>query len=212
MKVGERWLPIRPGHASLVAPGAPLVYRYPRPGRHVFAHFAVGAGNADASRVLIPAMQALGDRFEPMARALEESIGWAATQPARAATRVGDLLWQLSDGARRPRGPGGERAEVAAARQFIERRLDRPIRVPDICRAVGLSHNHLLRLFGQATGQTLAAYIIARRAERARHLLIHTTMPINAIAATVGVADLQAFNKMMRRALGRSPRAIRQAG
>ena len=44
---------------------------------------------------------------------------------------------------------------------------------------------------------------------RARHLLTATTMSIPAIAASIGITDLQAFNKACRRELGRSPRAIR---
>jgi transcriptional regulator GlxA family with amidase domain len=46
--------------------------------------------------------------------------------------------------------------------------------------------------------------------ERARHLLIASTLAIPAIAATVGIPDLQAFNKTCRKELGASPRAVRE--
>jgi transcriptional regulator GlxA family with amidase domain len=64
-------------------------------------------------------------------------------------------------------------------------------------------------LFRAETGYTVVGYIRRRRMERARHLLRESTLSIPAIAASVGVADLQAFNKACRRELGDSPRAVR---
>ena len=40
---------------------------------------------------------------------------------------------------------------------------------------------------------------------RARHLLVSSTLSIPAVAASVGIPDLQAFNKTCRRELGGSP-------
>jgi transcriptional regulator GlxA family with amidase domain len=75
----------------------------------------------------------------------------------------------------------------------------------------GVSHNHLTRLFHAETGQTVIAYIRQRRLTRARHLLVSSTLSIPAVAASVGIPDLQAFNKACRRELGGPPRAIRHA-
>jgi AraC-like DNA-binding protein len=61
---------------------------------------------------------------------------------------------------------------------------------------------------------TVVACIRRRRMERVRHLLIASTLAIPAIpaiAATVGIPDLQAFDKTCRRELGASPRAVRAA-
>jgi hypothetical protein len=63
--------------------------------------------------------------------------------------------------------------------------------------------------FRAETGVPVVGYIRQRRMARARHLLIATTMSIPAIAASIGITDLQAFNKACRRELGASPRAIR---
>ncbi len=97
-------------------------------------------------------------------------------------------------------------------RHLIEQRLGEPLRVPELAAEVGLSHNHLTRLFNQALGMTVIAYIQERRVQRAHHLLIHTTRPVKAIALEVGMPDLQALNKMMRRLTGNSPRQIRFQG
>jgi len=78
--------------------------------------------------------------------------------------------------------------------------------VPEIAAATGFSHNHLTRLFRAETGDTVVGYLRRRRLDRARHLLRETTMAIPAIAASVGIADLQAFNKACRREL--APRRV----
>jgi len=98
---------------------------------------------------------------------------------------------------------------VASAIAHIEANLAQPLAVPEIARVAGVSHNHLTRLFRSETGVPVVSYIRQRRMARARHLLTATTMSIPAIAASIGITDLQAFNKACRRELGRSPRAIR---
>ena len=77
---------------------------------------------------------------------------------------------------------------------------------------VGISHNHLTRLFRSQTGGTVIGHLRARRMARAAHLLRESTMSIRAIAASVGIPDLQAFNKSCRASAGLSPRQIRAGG
>ena len=91
----------------------------------------------------------------------------------------------------------------------IESHLAGTFEVPRIAAAVGISHNHLTRLFRATTGDTVVAYIRHRRMQRARHLLRESTLPIPTVAAAVGIPDLQAFNKTCRRELGAAPRALR---
>jgi transcriptional regulator GlxA family with amidase domain len=98
---------------------------------------------------------------------------------------------------------------VAKALAYIASNLASPLTVPDVARAAGVSHNHLTRLFRVETGDTVVAHIRRRRLERARHLLRESTLSIPTVAASVGIADLQAFNKACRREFGASPRAVR---
>jgi transcriptional regulator GlxA family with amidase domain len=98
---------------------------------------------------------------------------------------------------------------VSTAQAHIEANLARPLTVPDVARVAGVSHNHLTRLFHAETGMTVVAYIRHRRMAMAHHLLTSSTLSIPAVAASVGINDLQAFNKACRRELGASPRAVR---
>src|SRR5205085_2199281 len=76
-------------------------------------------------------------------------------------------------------------------------------------RRIGVSHNHLTRLFQRHLGCGVAAFVRNRRVARAQALLQGTELPMRAIVAEVGVSDLQAFNKLIRRGTGLSPRAVR---
>jgi AraC-like DNA-binding protein len=60
--------------------------------------------------------------------------------------------------------------------------------------------------------QTAQAYQRSRRLQRAHHLLQHTTRRVKEIAVEVGLADLQRFNKAIRREYGCAPRALRRPG
>ncbi len=93
---------------------------------------------------------------------------------------------------------------------FIDLRLGEDISVSSLAREVGLSHNHLTRLFRQSTGDTVVAYVRRQRAERAKHLLRHTTLPLKAIATQVNSSDLQSFSALMKKETGQPPRYWRR--
>jgi AraC-like DNA-binding protein len=201
---------IRPGRVSLVPPGTTVRYRYHGRSEHLYAHFRLTAAGPPRT---IPVMQDTGAQLAALTAQLQQALAaWAGT-PARAVAEVWAALWRVADLAPpAPRAAGaGPHPAVAAAVAHIEARLADPLTVPGVARAAGVSHNHLTRLFRAATGDTVVAYIRARRMARAQHLLRATTLSIPAIAASVGVADLQAFNKACHRELGASPRAVRDA-
>lgn len=203
-------LPIRPRSVSLTAPGMTMVYTYRGPSRHLYAHFCAGvACGLEGAR--IPAMQRLNlAQAAALEQDLREMIAWFPAQPRRSEARLWDLLWGLAQHpAEGPRRDQPAHPALQQAVQHIEMHLDREVDVADLARRVGVSHNHLIRLFRRHTGQTIVGYMRQRRAQRARHLLTHSTLPIKTIACSVGLHDLQRFNKTIRRETGRSPRELR---
>ncbi|MBC9711704.1 helix-turn-helix transcriptional regulator [Streptomyces sp. TRM66268-LWL] len=200
---------LRPGSVSLVPPGTPVRYRYRGRSEHLYVHLRLGtAGEARD----VPTVQHAGAQTAALDGQLRQALAaWPGTR-GRAVAEVWAALWRVA-GLAPPqgRGPQVPHPAVAAAVALIEARLAQPLTVSGIAKDAGVSHNHLTRLFRTATGQTVVGYIRARRMERARHLLRASTLSIPAIAATVGVPDLQAFNKACRRELGASPRSIRDA-
>ncbi len=193
---------IAPGHASLIPPGAEVRYRYRGRSEHIYAHLRLdGTAHCHAA----PVMQDAGPNRTLIARLLRGALGAPA---ARASAHLWTVLWQLTDA-----GPAGREVTadpVAVAAAHVEAHLATSLSVADIAKVAGLSHNHLTRLFRARTGSTVVAYIRRRRMERARHLLTASTLSVTAVAAAVGIPDLQAFNKVCRRELGESPRAVRE--
>jgi len=205
--IDGREFAIAPRHAGITPPNARIVYRFRGESQHTFAHFRLPAGG---DLVAMPAMQDLGDAFEPVTRALEEAAGWLRSQPRRASVRLWDVLWQLAGQPLAERSPH-QRQHPALSRAVreIELHLSKPLAIPAIARRAEISHNHLTRLFRAQFGVTIEGYIRQRRVEYALHLLAHTTLAVKTIAGEVGLPDLHFFNKTIRAAAGLSPREYR---
>ncbi|MGP4111535.1 helix-turn-helix domain-containing protein [Streptomyces sp. 4N509B] len=201
---------IRPGRVSLIPPNTTCHYRYQGPSEHLYAHLRLPATGEPRT---VPVMQDAGPELPALSALMGQAVAaWASTR-VRATAEIWAALWrvcQLGPPGRQG-GRAGPHPALDAAIAHIESRLAEPLTIPDVARAAGVSHNHLTRLFRAATGDTVVAYIRQRRLERARHLLRESTLSIAAIAAQVGIPDLQAFNKSCRRELGASPRAVRAA-
>ncbi|MEO0586767.1 MAG: AraC family transcriptional regulator [Planctomycetota bacterium] len=200
---------IAPGSVSLVPPDTALVYRFRGRSEHVYVHFRIDAASTgDTPAARVPIVQSPPE-FARIDAVLREALGWWPAARMRVQVRLWDVLWLLAD---RPEdAPVDAVGRITAA---IEQRLGDRLVVADLLADLDLpySHNHLLRLFRERTGQTIVGYIRQRRCERAAGLLLHTSLPIKAIAAEVGVPDPHAFNKMMRSQLGDAPRKLRERG
>jgi AraC-like DNA-binding protein len=205
LTVGGTTHAIRPGHVSLIPPGAQVHYHYRGRSEHLYAHLRLAETGEPRT---VPLMQDSGAEMPMLSSLLLQAIASAPNSPARTAAEVWAVLWRVAE-LTPPSRAGGEHPAVATAIAYIESHLAGPLAVPAVARAAGVSHNHLTRLFHAETGDTVVSYIRRRRLARARHLLRESTLSIPAIAAAVGIGDLQAFNKACRRELGRSPRAVR---
>ncbi|MEU5888834.1 AraC family transcriptional regulator [Streptomyces sp. NPDC047461] len=202
--------PIRPGHVSLVPPDTEVHFHYDAPRcEHLYAHFRLPG---DGERRRLPVMQDAGAEAAALGGLLRQTVAASTQSPSRASAELWTVLWRtatLTGSA--DNSPGPRHPALRTAMAHIEEHLAGPLGIPAIARAAGVSHTHLTRLFREDTGSTVVGYIRHRRMERARHLLIASTLAIPAIAAAVGISDLQAFNKTCRKELGASPRAVRQA-
>jgi len=201
---------IRPGRVGLTPPGADLEYRFEGMSTHLFAHFRAKSGGKSA-RSIAP-MADCGPDFARLYAHAEQGIGYFASDRRRAEARLWDVLWQMAGRTLSASVPAEGRGHPGVTRvlRHIELHLAEDLRVPSLAEIAELSHNHLTRLFGKRTGETVKAYIARRRADTAVHLLTRSTLSIKLIAQQVGAPDLQAFNKLLRGATGQSPRALRK--
>lgn len=96
-----------------------------------------------------------------------------------------------------------------ALREFIESRLDQPVRVAEIAAAVGLGPHRLTRLLKSTTGLSPHEFVTQIRIERARELLKSRDLTIAEIAFRLGFANQSHFTATFRKRLGTTPRKYR---
>ncbi|MGY5776405.1 helix-turn-helix domain-containing protein [Rhizobium sp. LEGMi135b] len=88
---------------------------------------------------------------------------------------------------------------------FIEAHIDQSLSLADLAATVGLSISHLKPLFRATFGMPVHHYILTRRVERARLLILSTEMPLAEIALASGFAHQSHMTHWMRRILGLTP-------
>jgi AraC family transcriptional regulator len=88
---------------------------------------------------------------------------------------------------------------------YVEAHLDQPLRISDLAAVVYLSEHHFLRAFGLVVGQTPHQYVMARRIDRAMHLLKHSRLDVGEIAQRTGFSSASHFSSTFRIRVGVSP-------
>lgn len=204
VKVDGHEFEVAPGHIGITPPGATLETHYRGISVHIYVHF-----RASGDVRVVPAMHALGERYDEVYRRLYSVHSQLSIEPIRVNTCLWDVLWSLVE---TPQGNQNEivgHPAVMAAVERISQRLCESISVEELAEEVGVSKSYLAKLFHATYGETVISFIRRQRMERALHLLQRSKLPIKAIAQSVGMADLQHFNKAIRESFGQSPRAVR---
>lgn len=208
LRVDELELQIRPGYLGLTPPGRTMETRYTGISVHIYVHFRVH----EALQVRrAPAMQDLGGGYEAVYQRLYAVSGSLADSPERVNARVWDLLWDVTSSSDSVDDRSGLHLAVQKAVEIISRELSEPLTVEGLAAEVGVSEGYLSRLFQASFGESTAQYLRRQRIERAEHLLRRSTLPIKMIAHSVGIPDLQHFNKAVRARCGVSPRQLRMS-
>lgn len=101
---------------------------------------------------------------------------------------------------------------LIAIKADIEVRLaQKDMSLTSFAAARGVTVRHLQKLF-EAEGRTFSDYVLERRLERARHLLLNPVampQPISTIAFDLGFGDLSYFNRTFKKRFGVTPRETR---
>ncbi|MBL4683342.1 MAG: helix-turn-helix domain-containing protein, partial [Nannocystaceae bacterium] len=105
---------------------------------------------------------------------------------------------------------GGHSALVERAEAWVRRRLSRPFTMPELARALGVSHRTLVRRICSATEHSPHRFVQAIRLEVATQLLEATDLPVGEVALRVGHTDGTQLRRMFRRDLGMTPTAYRR--
>ena len=161
---------------------------------------------------LAPKFQLRDSRMESIAWAIKAEIESAVPSDKTYAEALGlALAIRLVEGnAQTPVGsaPAGATLTNLHRRQradFIETHIDQPLSLADLAATVGLSVSHLKPLFRATFGMPVHQYVLTRRVERARLLILSSEMPLAEIALAAGFAHQSHMTHWMRRTLGLTP-------
>jgi AraC-like DNA-binding protein len=93
---------------------------------------------------------------------------------------------------------------------YIDEHLEQELSLAKIAAVTHTSVTHFLRLFRQDTGMTPHQFVIWRRIERARQLLVDTELSLSEIGNRVGFTDQSHFIAVFRKHVGLTPRLYRR--
>jgi AraC family transcriptional regulator, transcriptional activator FtrA len=112
---------------------------------------------------------------------------------------------------RRPAAPAATDEALSDLLAWAAGRLATPLSVRDLATHLRVSPRTLARRFADQLATTPGAWLLARRVAAARTLLEETDLPVEAIAARVGLAPAVNLRRRFRAQVGVTPSAYRQA-
>jgi AraC-like DNA-binding protein len=89
--------------------------------------------------------------------------------------------------------------------------LDGDIALADLATECGLSPGRFMRAFKKSFGIPVRRYLLHRRIQASKSLLLHSDRPLLKVALEVGFTDQPAFNRSFRQIVGTSPGQWRRA-
>lgn len=210
LRLNRSNFPFKAGCVSLIPPETLVEWRFPSYAPHYYAHFEVDTSSG--IRAELPLLQNLGENFDCFCDQFEELTRFHLSDPERAAVRLWDLLYQLKRESAALVSNQRLHPSLQIALSVIRNQQSEDIRVGEIARSMGVSHNHLTYLFRSQLGCGAREYIQRERLKRALHLLVHSSLPIKSIAIETGIPDLHYFNKLVHKKTGKSPTEYRRNG
>jgi len=92
--------------------------------------------------------------------------------------------------------------------EYIEAHLDEDLTLAELAAVAGFSLSHFKPLFKQAVGVPVHRFVLGRRVERARTLLLEGRKTMGEIALDSGFSHSSHMARCMRRVLGLSPSQV----
>ena len=134
------------------------------------------------------------------------ALGIAARGMAQIACRDGDIEAGVGRWNRT-----GRQIDIDRAIDLIETRLcDSELSIRELADAACLSSSHFSSVFGSMVGETPYAFILRRRAEFARDLIVGTREPLSLIAYDAGFSSQAHMTVVIRKIFGVTPAAMRR--
>lgn len=98
---------------------------------------------------------------------------------------------------------------VASAKQFVQSHVEESITLAQVVQHVKVSRFYFCKLFKKATGMTLTEYVSRVRVEKAKTLLMDTSLRISEVVYAAGFGSIPRFNSVFKRYVGMPPTEYR---
>jgi two-component system response regulator YesN len=102
------------------------------------------------------------------------------------------------------------RLDLTEVKAHIDRHFQDPISLETIAQHFFVSKEHLSRAFKAFTGENMSDYILRKRMEKARELIVEHRMAIKHVAQLIGYADLAYFYRVFKKHYGVTPGELRK--
>lgn len=209
VKVGGTTFPFHSGYMSLIPPKCEAEWHFPPHASHYYAHFKCGIPKG-RNGVQIPMIRPSGSLPPGLGNQFDELIlHFNAGDRLRANVRLWDILFQIARPDNVPPSTANLHPKLQIALAVIRNSADQNLSVRRIASGMGVSRNHLTRLFQKEFQCGAKEYLRRERVGRALALMAHSSLSIKSIALASGFPDLAYFNKIIRRETGCSPRSYR---
>lgn len=103
-----------------------------------------------------------------------------------------------------------EKTVVEQIKEFIAENINREITRKMLEDAIHLNRDYLNRLFKKETGMSLAEYIVEKKMDTARELLVMTDLSVGEVGYWVGYENFSYFSRYFKKITGDSPASYRQ--
>jgi AraC family transcriptional regulator len=103
---------------------------------------------------------------------------------------------------------GLSKQELRRVTAYIEDHLDQDLSLTQLSDVAQMSGSHLKTLFRHSMGVAVHEYVVQRRVERARSLLLRGELPASQVALEAGFAHQSHMARSMRRVLGVTPTTL----
>lgn len=120
--------------------------------------------------------------------------------------RFGQSLWHLAE---QRVSRTARRETISRLGHFLRANFDRHVSLASAAEEVGLTPTYLAHLVKKETGKTFLELLTERRLDRAKELILQSSLPISRIAEMAGFSDFAYFTRRFKQITGFSPSRYR---
>lgn len=170
----------------------------------ILFHHMEKIGLGKIARFVISNNGELNDIFTAILALLREQIPASALEHSVLSYR---LLLYLANSIEQPSYP----QQLQTAKSFIDWNFAESLSLDDICRHVGCGRTTLREQFKHYLKSTPIQYLISKRMQYAKQILMDSSLPIKTVAAKCGIKNQLYFSTIFRKHFACSPREYRRS-